>query len=31
MQGPKYDFIMDDDDIEMMNDEYGSGEYMVGE
>lgn len=31
MQGPKYDFIMDDDDIEMMNDEYGSGEYMVGD
>ncbi|QDZ24611.1 serine/threonine protein kinase [Chloropicon primus] len=31
MQGPKYDFIMDDDDIEMMNDEYGSGEYMMGD
>jgi len=30
MQGPKMDFILDDDDIEMMNEEYGtgSGEYM---
>ena len=31
MQGPKYDFIMDDDDIELMNEEYGSGEYMVAD
>mmetsp|Transcript_6454 Transcript_6454/g.11780 ORF Transcript_6454/g.11780 Transcript_6454/m.11780 type:complete len:356 (-) Transcript_6454:187-1254(-) len=32
MQGPKYEFIIeDDDDIDMMNDQYGSGEYMVAD
>ena len=27
MQGPKYDFIMDDDDDIMMDDDYGSGDF----